>query len=314
MKREEFKAEDLDKELENKDVVEDEIVDDVIVDDDTDTTGEPGETEEKPFWLSDDEADDDIEDGQTVPLAVLLKEKNKRKDKVAELEQKIAELEKGIQPTVQPVPVKRPRITDFNSDAEYEEAMDKWEESFGNTIVQTVTSKQTHNQADQRIHQEVEKFYTNAEKLVKDHAIAPDVYVAASRNVIDSLDHISPGKGQALFHALVATVGDHAEKIVFHVGRNKAALAEFQSQLLADPSGSRALVYLGSLKAKVSGNNKKSSRAPAPAAQIPNGDTGGKAGVNEKRKFDDLVKKGKLQDAFNVKKAAKNAGIDTKKW
>lgn len=313
MEREDFKAEEieLEPEVETEEVELEEVKTDDV------ETEESGEQEqvEKPFWMQED-SEEDNEPAQTVPLAVLLKEKGKRKERdseIEELRQTVEELKAG-KPISQSEPIKRPRITDFDSDEAYEDAMDKWEQQQRDQLVEVVNTKQNHSQTNQRVQQEVEKFYTNAEKLLKEHAIAPDVYVSASNNVIESLDKINPGQGKALFHALVATVGDHAEKIVFHVGRNKGALAEFQSQLLADPSGSRALVYLGSLKAKVSGNNKKSSRAPSPAANVNGGSIGGNKAAAEQRKYNAAHKDGNVQKAYNIKSAARKGGIDVSKW
>lgn len=330
MKREDFKAEMVD---EPEKVVEEEIVDEVVEEEAVEVESEEKEEEQKeeeqeeenPFWLSEDDTETEEEPSETIPLARLLKEKSKRKEANAEIEELRKELEELKNSSVasnqqSTSPTKRPRILDFNSDEEYEEAMDKWEQEFGQNIVNHITNNQTkqyqQKQVVDRVQKEVSKFYERAEALLKQHSIQPEAYVTATRKVVDSLDKINPGNGEALFNSLVATVGEHSEKIIYHVGRNTKALSEFQSLLLDDPSGSKALVYLGSLKSKALENkNKRSSRAPAPSASVQGETTATSTSESKlKKQWEDAHRKGDAQKAYNLRAKARQAGIDVNKW
>lgn len=334
MKREDFKAEMVDE----PEKVEEEIVDEVVEEKkeevaeveteskEVEQKEEEQEEEEKPFWLSEDDTEtEEEESSETIPLARLLKEKNKRKEANAEIEELRRELEElknnsTTQNQQSTSPTKRPRILDFNSDEEYEEAMDKWEQEFGQNIVNHITNNQTkqyqQKQVVDRVQKEVSKFYERAETLLKQHSIQPEAYVTATRKVVDSLDKINPGNGEALFNSLVATVGEHSEKIIYHVGRNTKALSEFQSLLLDDPSGSKALVYLGSLKSKALENkNKRSSRAPAPSASVQGESTATSTSESKlKKQWEEAHRKGDAQKAYNLRAKARQSGIDVNKW
>jgi hypothetical protein len=125
-----------------------------------------------------------------------------------------------------------------------------------------------------------------------------------------------PGQGDNIFENLVSKMGIGSDKVTYFIGRNKA---EFQSKLMSDKTGIEAAIYLGRKLEQFnnSSTTKRKSKAPAPASNA-NGDVtvkgGSTSGKAFKKKYDALHKAKNGKDAFNVKREAKKAGVDTSSW
>lgn len=313
--------------------------------------------EETPFWLqeetpesseqggaeeggSDDDFnfDDDDDDpgkkpddkqGGSVPVGKHIATKHKLKAKLEEKDEELEKLRKenellksGAAPVQQQKlqlnPPKRPRASDFGTDEEYEDALDKYEEQKLEYQIQFSTQNQTQTQKLQQRRQEVEQavdnHYDRAEKLVQKHSINPEVYHQADKNVKTIIDKVHPKKGEAIFNELVNLVGEGSEIAMFHIGRNKQAAADFENIMRSDPTGLKAAIYLGRIVERSNGAKTQSSRAPAPAAQLKGDQSVTPKGANARRKWQAAHDKGDTQAAFNIKKAARAQGIDTSKW
>jgi len=294
-------------ELNDEEVIEEEIIE--------------GEDEEKPLWMQEEE-------GESVPVGALIRQKGKNKDLRGQLGEKdeenealkreLADLKQRnvkATPTERP---KRPRSVDFDTDEEHETAMDEYETAVDSWRETTGTANRTaveHQRvAQQNINESVEGHYDRAKKLVADNSIKPEVYQKADEIVRQTVESILPKGGDAVVDSLISIVGEGSEKVMFYLGRNKAALNEFATILHSDKTGLKAAAYLGRIATKVEGSTKQTSRAPAPAPNA-NGDTQ----VNTKesalrKKYDAAHKANKGQEAWNLKKQAKAAGHDTSKW
>jgi len=310
-------AEDVVEEVE---VVEEEVVEEAE-NDGGEVEEDPEGDEEKPLWMQEAEE----EGGGEVPLSALLKQKGKTKDLRGKLDERDEENEKLQARIVElentpgtTATVKRPRLNDFESDEDYEDAMDAWEDSRLTNAVTTLTSKKDTEEkidaANKRVMDAVDGHYARADKLVKDNSIKPEVYKAADTAVRKVIDVVMPKQGDAVADSLIAILGDGSEKTMFYLGRNKTALNEFRSILQDDPTGLSAAVFLGKISNQLSNSKRRNSNAPAPAANV-NGDVqgGAKSGAL-KKKYDAAHKKGNISEAFKLKRQAKAAGHDTKIW
>lgn len=290
-----------------------------------------GEETEVPAWLN-EESD---EEAETVPVGAIANVRRKLKGKISEqndeLEKLRLENEKLKQQHSTPVaqePLKRPRVADFDTDDEYESAMDEYEEKRATMVVSSVEQKK--NQQERQQHQEqalknaVDEHYQRAEKLIQDSGVTAEVYQKADTNVraaaANALSHVAPDHasslalGEMAVDTMIANLGEGSEKVIPYLGRNKAKLTEFQNLLQSDPSGIKAAMFLGKISSSISGTVKRKSQAPAPAAQV-NGDAPMGANASAlKKKYDAAHKKNNHQEAYNLKKQAKLQKIDTTSW
>ncbi|NTU49508.1 MAG: hypothetical protein HGA87_01195 [Desulfobulbaceae bacterium] len=279
------------------------------------------ETGETPFWMEEKE-----ETVESAPVSALVKLKRKLKGKIEDRDDEIAQLKAQLEELKRPPqtassviqPPKRPRNLDFNTDEEYEEAMDRYEEAKliyqTNFIGQNQDQIKRVQQRNQTVEQNVEKHYERAAKLVESTGIKPEIYQHADAAVKQVINAVQPGKGELIFNELVDMVGEGSEKTFFYIGRNKQAQNEFLSLLTEDPTGLKASIYLGRITERISGAKNQSSRAPAPSAQLRGDDASNSKGSALKRKYEQAQSRNNPQEAYNLKKQAKKQGLDTSKW
>ncbi|MCP4144703.1 MAG: hypothetical protein GY752_05400, partial [bacterium] len=119
--------------------------------------------------------------------------------------------------------------------------------------------------------------------------------------------------GSKIVDQFIKGMGEGSEKVLYHLGRNKAALAELQDIIRTDKSGIKAAVFLGKKLEQLTNPTRRKTKAPSPAPRA-NGESGGKIAEASKRKYDEAHKKKDGSTAFKLKREAKKAGIDTSKW
>lgn len=276
---------------------------------------------EIPLFMQESEGE---ESADTVPLGAHVKAKDKLKGKIGERDDKIEALEReneqlkiNSKQTLDVKPVKRPRLKDFDTDDAYDDAMDEWEENSSKNVFTTYEqSKTAKDQADQQmaaLKESVDSHYERAQKLVTEHSISPEVYKKADAEVRGAVAAVHGKHSDVLTDAFIAALGEGSEKALFYVGRNKNALNEFKAILNSDPTGLKVASFLGEIKGKVQGATKQKSRATPPGTQIDGGSATPK-GSAEKRKYDKAHKSKSGQEAYNIKRDAKKAGIDTSTW
>jgi len=289
------------------------------------------EEEEKPFWLQDEEDTD--EDSQTssgsVPEATLVHIKKKLKGKIREKDDEIQALRRELEelkaqkaggsadPQIEKP--KRPRLEDFDTEEEFEAALDEYEEKKLEYIQKVALAKQQQElEAQKRAEQlarSIDAHYERASKLVKEAGISPEVYQQADAQVKEAIEEVLPGAGESVFNEFVNIVGEGSEKAMFYLGRNKTAREQFKSLLATDRTGLKAVFQLGQIVAKINGaQTVKTSRAPKPATEVK-GDASPSSKSNALlRKYREAHKRGDVQLAYNIKKQAKAEGIDTSTW
>lgn len=292
----------------------------------------------KPFWMAEEEpeqneeeTDEEIGEEQqatqkSAPVSALVKLKKKLKGQISEKDEELERLRAELQAVKTGVVTpqqtieapKRPRSADFDTDEEYEAAMDKYEEDKIKYQTQLITSTQSQStQVEQRtkkILESVDSHYERAAKLVESSGINPEVYQQATENFKAVIERVMPGKSEGALNGIIDIIGDGSEKTIFYIGRNKAAQNEFAALLTEDPTGLKAAMYLGRTTEKINGTVKKTSQAPPPAAQLKSGESVSAKESAFRKKYDEAHKKGSLQVAYNVKKEARKAGIDTSNW
>lgn len=302
-----------------------------VTEEETLEAGEPTEeeTEGEPVeaWMQTDEQTSEQHKGPSFRgLKKKLKAKIEVKDeKIAELEARIDSLTNGTVQTQQP-PAKaqlppRPKREDFDfNDDAYDEAVDDWNDKKLDiklsSLDQERNDTQAVNSAQTSIDEAVDKHYENAAALVADGKVTEDAYRSADEAVRNAIESVMPKRGDVISDFLISHLngaGDGGEKVWFHLGRNAEALSTLKAKMASDPSGIGAAMYLGELRRKVTASPaKRVSQAPAPGSKIK-GDATQSTSVNA------LLKKykaagGDVQARLDIKRAAKEKGVDTKSW
>lgn len=236
-----------------------------------------------------------------------------------ELEELKAELEKlkngGSQQQPQqsqPMTREMPKLEDFNYDeGKYSAAMQDWVVSLTQNANRTQQAQQTHEQYERELNSKVEGHYERAARLAKEHSIAPEAYQSADLSFRSAIDEAMPGKGDTVADYLISRIGEGSEKVAYQVGRNRSKADRLTQLLREDPSGLSATMYLGELKGQMNSPVKRTSKAPKPAKRAEGGNVGGGKEKQLKRKYEGATD---LQTRIDIRRQAKQMGIDVKQW
>lgn len=320
------KPEQENAELEVLDSEESEGENEVIEANADDETNEPDETLES--WQT-DESGETENDAKTLPVSAHVKMKAKLKGRLAEKDSEVERLKaenealKKGQLTAKPETTlkPRPKLEDFGFDDEkYQAALDKWDDERLdyklNKYNQVNNQKTQLSQMQKTVETAVEQHYERAAILATKSKIAPEVYQAADMQFRQTIDDVFPGRGDAIADHLISTIGKDSEKVAYYIGRNGNAQKELKEALLSDPSGVKAAIWIGRKTAELmkSKGSQAPNRKPAP---VLNGDSSANGSVTAKKlkaEYEDAHNKGNTQKAYNMRKKAKEAGIDTKNW
>jgi hypothetical protein len=292
-------------------------------DDDLDKDGKPKEVE---AWMADE--DDDDQQLSDVPVGTHIRMKQKLKgrlsDKDDELEKLKAENE-ALKTGMMHSPAetgdlpKRPVENDFDSVQEFELALTKYEDSMLQVRLDAADKrrniKRQQEAAKAGIETAVDDHYERAAELVDKNKIAVEVYKKADRTVREVVEAVRPGQGDIVTDFLISVVGEGSEKVMYFLGKNNKALGQFKSLLSEDPSGIRASMFLGQQKQRLLHSKQQTSKARPPADNIKgdNNQSPAKGGaLLKKRKA--AIRKGDVQVAYNIKKQARESGIDVSNW
>lgn len=300
----------------------------------TDDEAEQEESEEVESWLKEDVAtpSDEADSGfKPSPEAAAVRKKLKAKlsEKDGELEQLKAELEQlksgqGQQAQQANSLPPKPKLEDYDYDeAAHDAALDDWyDKKFDAKVSNTLTTKQQQEQ--QQAQQEQFKksledaenaHYTRAEKLVAEGKVSAERYQQADRAVRESFDRLAPGKGDDIVAHLIKTLnslGEGSEKVMYQLGVNPSKMQEVANMYSSDPSGLTAVAYLGKLQATIQSPVKRKSSAPKPSPELQ----GSGSGKSPEKAFLDKYKRAgdNLQKRLDIKREAKRAGIDLRKY
>lgn len=289
-------------------------------------SGESQESEPVEAWMQSEE------EGETVPVAVLAKTRSKLKGKIGEKDSEIEKLRAEIeslkggnvqQQSNQSAIPPRPKREDFDYDDEkYDEAVDEWQmkrfqaQQAQQNQQQQVTAQQ-QAQLD-AIKKASDAHYQKADELVNSGLVTAESYLNADNAVRSVFEAQFPGQGDTVTDAIISqlsSVGEGSEKVMYYLGKNPSALNALKSKLATDATGMQAMAYLGSLMSKVtSAPTKKVSQAPKPATRLKGEEATTTAAKPMQKKYAQAHKSGNRQLAFNIKREARQKGIDTSNW
>lgn len=306
------------------DVTDDDPSDDDVTDDDPSDDDDPNKKVVKEPWM----ADEDDSQPSDVPVSTHIKMKQKLKGRIS---QKDEELERLRQENLQlkagtaPLPVKkaglpkRPHENDFDTLVEYEEALGEYEQKMVDIRLENATRRtqlqQAQQQAKTKLDKAVDGHYSRAAKLIQDNGIDTEVYKQTDLIVREAIETLMPGRGDITTDQMISVIGEGSEKVLYYLGRNKNALNELRTLLVDDPTGLKATIFLGQQRERLVNQKRRASGAPSPGRKV-RGDkmpTSAKANsLLKKRKA--ALKAGNIQRAYDIKKQAKEKGVDVSDW
>ncbi len=305
-----------------------------VAEEDNDSGGsddsETGETETEAWMQTEEQTSEGSDEETVVPLSAHTKMRGKLKGRIGEQDQELeqlrtenAALKQGRAAPAQETATTAAMPTLEGSEydeAKYQQALSGWMAQQVQAQVAQATQASTNTaaqtQAAQQLDQAVDSHYQRAAKLAEGSGITPELYQNSDTVVRQTIESVLPKMGDVVTDNMIARLGEGSEKVMFFVGRNKAAQEKLRSSLVTDPTGISAAMYLGELKRDMITPKKRVSLAPKPATQI-HGDEGGASQGTAKKlreKYQSAHKRGQGQAAYNAKKEAKQAGVNVSDW
>jgi len=289
-----------------------------------DEDGNPIEPEPEPWMKEEGDGEQDPDDpSKQVPVGKFVSVKRKLRGQITERDEEIEKLKREnaelakLKPKPETVLV-RPKKDDFDTDEEFDEALDKYNQSRTTEAINKTRledqKKTEQAQAQEKLTEAVDGHYERAATLIEESGITAEVYKAADTTVRKAVEAITPNLGDMIVDQVISILGDGSEKVLYYLGRNKAALAKFQNLLATDKSGMKAAVYLGQEKQRLTNPIKPRSNAPDPATNIKGDEPLTGAEARFKKKYNAAHAKNNLQAAYNAKKEARVAGVDVSGW
>lgn len=283
--------------------------------------GPETEVEVEAWQLSEEEQQEPEPEKKPVniPLSRLKRERKKvekRDEQIEELKQKIEAMSAG-NPTSSTAPSNMPDRYEYDDEESYQKDSKAYMDSLLDKKLKEAEQQriaQRHiEEQNQRFERARDEHTQRAEKLISENNIAPEAYVKAEEDFITGVNDVT-GSGDTISTALIEALGEGSEKVVYYLGRNKNKLSELKGIMASDPTGLKAVAYLGRLQSQLTKPVKRVSKAPAPAKHASGDATGSSNADALKRKYKAAHKNNKGGDAFKIKREAKKAGIDTKDW
>ncbi len=287
---------------------------------------EPVKDDTEDWMKADEEGDAEVTDNDKIWATSrkhfqgkLEKVKDEKNTEIDELRKEIAQLRSGgVQPQTA---LNRPRREDFldSDDPEeaYIDALTDYKLATNNArqAAQTVESQQNEKQQQvlNEISTNVDQHYERAAKLSEQSGISADMYKSSDQMVRETIDSVYRGQGDLIADKLIADLGEGSEKVMYSLGVNNAKRNKLKQLLSEDPVGTKAAIYLGTLKAELNAPQSRRTNAPKPAPTTQ-GDATKDPHKDLKKRYDKANKSGDTQAAFNIRMAAKEAGADYKNW
>lgn len=339
---EELKLQNAESEQGNSEVIE-EPEQDIETETDIDGQDAPDGVESKQegekvieSWMS-AETDAEEADDKTVPLEQhisirqkLKGERNDLRDENESLRQEIEKLRAGqSQPQTQSAP-QAPDYKQFLNEydeldhAAYAAALAEHQQKLVDHKFNNYQSTQEQQRKQQEYQQALDGAVTQVEeqatKLVKSGAISAEAFNKAYDKFQNSVVSVvgSAEQGQQAVRGLIDHIRkvdpENSAKMLYKLGvDDNARKAVFDAYNNEGEAG--GIIALSRLSKNISSTAPKRSQAPAPAKQISGGDKGVSAEAAKlQRKYNEAHKKRDTKAAFQIKRDAKKAGINTKSW
>lgn len=253
---------------------------------------------------------------QNVPVGKYVGLKKKKNQEIADLKAEIDKLKTQGQPQKQTASFQTvPLIENYDTEEEYNAAMRNYIAQETQSVIQKQQQDLQKQALQQKTQAALDAHTQRVNNMLHKANIDVAVYNDSEKKVIDAVATVNPN-AEAVVSQFISSLDEGSEKVMVYLGRNPNALAEFQLKLSQDQSGLSAAAYLGGLKTKITQTPQKRVSQPPVPAKKATGD-GAVSSVNAKslkKAYEDAHSKGDIQTAFNAKRQAKQAGVDTSSW
>lgn len=189
---------------------------------------------------------------------------------------------------------------------------------FANELERYYSEINSRKEAEVKHAKQVESFEAQREAALDEHAeriekllskggMDENRYFELHNKARDAIESLAPNS----FEFIVSSLGAGSEKVMFSIGANPARLQKLTDTLKADPTGLRAMAYLGELKGQLANASPMKARKAKEPSKSPTPTAGDASGVAMREKY---RKATDLQARIDLKRAAKAKGINTQDW
>ncbi len=245
----------------------------------------------------------------------LTKEKKKRKEadsQVDELQRKVEELEARLQaPKQAPKPQQAseyPPVPVLYEDGistreQYNQAYAKWMNDCKAVDQRKAQQSQQRAVHAEQAQQRAERLAERASGFIDSNKLKADKAIDHIQEGVALLDQAAGLEGAGLI--LLDSVGEGAEKVAYHLSRNKAAMSHVTQLLKEDPNGLKATAWLTKQAEKLKPKKAHISNAPAPDEPL----SGDGATATESQLQAQYAKETDVSKLIALKRQARKLGI-----
>lgn len=144
----------------------------------------------------------------------------------------------------------------------YQAKLAEWVAGNTERQLQEIQHKQLQEQRRQLMQQQLESDVHEHYKRVEQLGVPADDFIPAEKAVRDTF-------GDAAVDQMIAAIGEGSERVVYHLGLNAGERDKIGQLIQLDPSGLRAMAYIGQLNARLASQPAQKTISQAPAADRP---------------------------------------------
>lgn len=161
----------------------------------------------------------------------------------------------------QPVTVPTLESCDYD-ESKYQAALTQYQNQTLEQKLQDIERTRLEKQHAQVMQQQLEQSVTEHYKRVESLGVSAEDFIPAEKTLRDTF-------GDVAVDQLIDAIGEGSEKVVYHLGLNQVERDKVAQLVQLDPSGLKAMTYIGRLAAKLATEPAQNKISQAPAADRP---------------------------------------------
>lgn len=163
-------------------------------------------------------------------------------------------------------------------ESKYQAALVQYQQQTLEQKLAEIEQKRLQEQRAKIVQQQLEQSVAEHYQRVETLGVSVDEFIPAEKTLRDTF-------GDVAIDQMIDAIGEGSEKVVYHLGLNQSERDKVAQLVQQDPSGLKAMTYLGRLAVKLSAEapQKKISQAPAADRPVSGGSTPNTGGAILKR-------------------------------
>lgn len=163
-------------------------------------------------------------------------------------------------------------------ESKYQAALVQYQQQTLEQKLAEIEQKRLQEQRAKIVQQQLEQSVAEHYQRVETLGVSAEEFIPAEKTLRDTF-------GDVAIDQMIDAIGDGSEKVVYHLGLNQSERDKVAQLVQQDPSGLKAMTYLGRLAVKLSSEapQKKISQAPAADRPVSGGSTPNTGGAILKR-------------------------------